>query len=193
MPSMNLEPHASELLDVARTSVEHGLQHGKQLRVEPRDYPAPLREERACFVTLNRLGRLRGCIGTLEAKRPLIEDLAANAYKSAFQDPRFAPLARNELDDLEIEVSVLTAAQPMNVQSEAELISALTPGVDGLVIDDGRHRATFLPKVWEDLKRPEEFLEHLWAKAGLGAHQWPLKLRCYRYRTENFSSRHHLG
>ncbi|MCZ6871211.1 MAG: AmmeMemoRadiSam system protein A [Gammaproteobacteria bacterium] len=189
----SLEPHAFELLDVARSSVEHGLEHGKQLRVEPRDYPAPLREERACFVTLNRLGRLRGCIGTLEARRPLIEDLAANAYKSAFEDPRFAPLVRNELDGLDIEVSVLSTPEPMNVQSEAELIAGLEPGVDGLVIDDGRHRATFLPKVWKDLQRPEEFLEHLWAKAGLDAHQWSPNLRCYRYRAENFSNPHHLG
>lgn len=190
---MNLEPHASELLDVARTSVEHGLEHGAQLRIDARDYPVPLREALACFVTLNRLGRLRGCIGTLEAQRPLIEDLAANAYKSAFEDPRFAPLAFEELDDLEIEVSVLSTPEPMNVQSEAELIAALEPGVDGLVIDDGRHRATFLPKVWEDLQRPVEFLEHLWAKAGLDAHEWPANLRCQRYRAENFSDPRHLG
>lgn len=190
---MNLEPHATELLEVARASVAHGLRHREQLRVDARDYPAPLREELACFVTLNRLGRLRGCIGTLEARCPLVEDLAANAYKSAFEDPRFAPLAHDEFADLEIEVSVLSTPEPMNVQSEAELTAALKPGVDGLVIDDGRHRATFLPKVWEDLQRPEEFLEHLWVKAGLVAHQWPPNLRCHRYRAENFSNPHHLG
>ncbi len=190
---MSLEAHAVQLLDVARASVQHGLDHGEQLRVQARDYPAPLREELACFVTLNRSGRLRGCIGTLEARRPLIEDLAANAYKSAFQDPRFAALVRDELGGLEIEVSVLSPPEAMIVQSEHELIAALEPDVDGVVIDDGHHRATFLPKVWEDLREPEEFLEHLWMKAGLTVHHWPSSLRCYRYRTENFSNRHHSG
>ncbi|MEJ2133121.1 MAG: AmmeMemoRadiSam system protein A [Gammaproteobacteria bacterium] len=194
MRSTNLDARgASVLLGVARASIEHGLDHGQPLAVEARDYPDALREERACFVTLNRMGRLRGCIGSLEARRPLIEDLATNAYKSAFEDPRFAPLVRRELEDLEIEVSVLSPPEPMNVGSESELMAGLEPGRDGLVIDDGIHRATFLPKVWEELATPREFLEHLWMKAGLPARHWPTNLRCYRYRSENYSESSRLG
>lgn len=188
MPSTNLDTAAGRaLLEVARASVTHGLDHGESLPVSVGDYPRELRDERACFVTLNRSGRLRGCIGSIEASRPLIADLAVNAYKSAFEDPRFTPLVHAELSGLEIEISVLSVPESMNANSEAELISALEPRVDGLVIDDGRHRATFLPKVWEDLERPLEFLEHLWIKAGLTPHEWPKDLRCYRYHCENFS------
>lgn len=188
MPSTKLDGDAGRLLlAVARASVAHGLDHGRPLPVAAADYPDALRDERACFVTLNRGGRLRGCIGSIEARRPLIEDLAENAYKSAFEDPRFAPLVHAELDELEIKISVLSVPEAMHVNSESELIGELEPGVDGLVIDDGYHRATFLPSVWEELTGPQEFLEHLWFKAGLLPHEWPTRLRCWRYHCENFA------
>ncbi len=171
---------------VAREAIEHGLETGRPLRVDTQRYPAPLREPRATFVTLKRDGQLRGCIGTLEAIRPLVDDVAHNAYAAAFGDPRFPPLQSAELDGLEIHISVLSPATPMQFDSEQDLLRQLRPGVDGLVLEDGYHRGTFLPAVWESLPEPRAFLQHLKLKAGLPADYWSDTIRVSRYTTETF-------
>lgn len=174
------------LLDLARDSIRHGLENGRPLRIKVEDYPPSLQAQRAVFVTLNRRGALRGCIGHLEAIQPLVTDVVENAFASAFKDPRFPPLAAAEFDDLEIHISVLSPATPMTFSSEADLLRQLRPGVDGLILEDGPHRGTFLPSVWESLPQPLEFLRNLKMKAGLPADHWSDRVRVYRYQTESF-------
>lgn len=130
------------------------------------------KEERAAFVTLNHHGQLRGCIGSLSAHQSLWDELSYDACAAAFRDRRFAPLSRDEFDDLDIHISILTPTQPLAVDSEQALLSALRPGVDGLVLEEGVRRATFLPQVWEQLPEPKRFLEHLKRKAGLAEDYW---------------------
>lgn len=181
------EPARQTLLRVARDSIQNGLREGRPLRVRAQDFNDELQAVRASFVTLDRLGQLRGCIGHLEAYLPLVEDVAENAFAAAFRDPRFPPLAASELADLEIHISVLTPAEPMSFDSEADLLRQLRPGVDGLILQDGLARGTFLPSVWESLPEAEDFWRHLKLKAGLPENHWSDSLKVYRYQTESFS------
>lgn len=176
------------LLRVAHASIATGLQTGRPLAVRAEDYPAPLIDKRATFVTLTRDGLLRGCIGSLEAHRMLVEDVAGNAFAAAFRDPRFPPLQQQELDALEIQVSVLGTPEPLAFATEQELLESLRPGVDGLILEEKNTRGTFLPSVWESLPRPEDFLNHLKMKAGLPAGYWTDSVRIWRYTTESFSA-----
>ena len=161
------------LLPLARSAIAHrlGLDHPAVV-----ERAAWLEEPGASFVTLTsgRLpgGPLRGCIGTLQAHRPLREDVEANAVAAATRDPRFPPLSRAELEDAIVEVSVLSAPTALPVADEAELLARLRPGVDGVILSDAGHRATFLPQVWEQLPDPADFLAHLRRKAGLPAGHW---------------------
>jgi AmmeMemoRadiSam system protein A len=185
MSSSELGPEHQRLpLDVARESIEHGLAHGRPPRVSAGDFPPPLREPRASFVTLHRQGRLRGCIGTLEAHRPLVEDVAANAYAAAFSDPRFPPLSREELADLAISISILSPPQELHFDSEEDLLAQLRPGVDGLILQEGARRGTYLPSVWSELPDRRRFLEHLKLKAGLPSEYWSDSLRVFRYTAQ---------
>lgn len=177
----------AELLALARASIAHGLAAGQPLAVDPSAYSAPLSEPGAAFVTLHLNGQLRGCIGSLEAYRPLIQDVADNAYAAAFRDPRFAPVSGAEAAAIALSVSVLTPAVAMDFSDEADLVAQLRPGIDGLVLRDGRHRGTFLPAVWEQLPRPVDFLRQLKRKAGLPADHWSPSIQVSRYRTESFS------
>ena len=177
----------SLLLDLARDSIRHGLENGRPLHIKAEDYPPSLQAQRAVFVTLNRRGALRGCIGHLEAIQPLVTDVVENAFASAFRDPRFPPLVAAEFDDLEIHISVLSPATPMTFSSEADLLRQLRPGIDGLILEDEPCRGTFLPSVWESLPQPLEFLRNLKMKAGLPPDHWSDKVRVYRYQTESFS------
>jgi AmmeMemoRadiSam system protein A len=188
----SVERHFSDdqrrmLLDLARASIGHGIEHGRHLAVNLEDYPVALRETLACFVTLNRRGQLRGCIGHLEAVQPLVRDVAENAYSAAFRDPRFPPLEVSELDGLEVHISVLTPPQSLAFDSEADLLRQIRPGVDGLILEDGHARGTFLPSVWESLPRVEDFWLQLKRKAGLPADHWSATVRVSRYRTESFA------
>lgn len=174
------------LLQLARASIAHGLAHGRPIAVKLHDYPENLRAQGAGFVTLHRQGQLRGCIGSLEARRPLVEDIAENAYAAAFRDPRFSPLAPAELDDLTIHIAILQPAQALAFHSEAELLAQLRRGIDGLILQDGAHRATFLPAVWEGLPEPREFLNQLKRKAGLRMDYWSDSMQAWRYTTDSF-------
>jgi len=147
---------------------------------------AELARPGAAFVTLTRHGNLRGCIGSLEARRPLAEDVVANARAAAFSDPRFAPLTADELDGIRVEVSLLTPAQPMRFSSEADAIGQLRPLVDGVILEVGQRRGTFLPQVWESLPDARQFLRELKRKAGLPADFWSDAVKLSRYQVQKW-------
>ena len=169
------------LLTLARASIRHGLEKHCPLAVNQGDYPAVLKRPGASFVTLHLNNELRGCIGTLSAYRPLVEDIAANAYASAFSDPRFAPLQQEEFEALDIHLSILSEPEEMHFSSQEDLIRQIRPGVDGLILIDGVNKGTFLPSVWESLATPALFLSHLKQKAGLAPNHWSDTLRVQRY------------
>lgn len=179
--------HRQKLLEVARPSIHQGLETGRPREVEPADWPGPLQVERASFVTLHRVnGNLRGCIGAIEPYQPLVKDVAEHAYAAAFRDPRFPPLTAEELDLIRVHISVLTIPEPLEVSSEADLLEQLTPGEDGLILEDGPNRSTFLPAVWSSLETPDAFVSELKRKAGLRPDYWSPTIRFRRYRTESF-------
>ncbi len=175
------------LLGIARASIQEGLERRQPLKIEA-DADTLLASPGACFVTLKLDGQLRGCIGSLEAYRPLITDVAENAYAAAFQDPRFSPLTKPELDQLELSLSILTPAESMTFSSQEDLLAQLQPGIDGLIIQEGNRRGTFLPSVWESLPEASGFLSHLKLKAGLPEDYWSDSVQVWRYATESFSA-----
>jgi len=140
-----------------------------------------LAEPGATFVTLTRQGKLRGCIGTLEAHRPLSVDVRENAVAAAFRDPRFMPLSQTEFDEIRVEVSLLSSTEPLTAADEAAALAVLRPHIDGVVFEYGHYRSTFLPQVWEQLPEPAEFLAHLKRKAGLPADFWAEQVKLSRY------------
>ena len=177
--------HGALMRAIAAQSIAHGMATKRAMPVDLAHYPPALRPHGASFVTLKRQGRLRGCIGTVTAHRPLAVDIAESAFKAAFRDPRFKPVAAAELGAISISVTVLSAPEPMVVAGEAELIGALRPGVDGLIIDAGQKRGVFLPAVWDTLPDAGEFVAHLKAKAGLAADEWSPRFRCLRFTAED--------
>lgn len=172
------------LLQLAREAITYGLNHGKEMKLHIESVPQLLRDERASFVTIRLAGDLRGCIGSLEAYRPLVVDVVHNAYAAAFSDPRFHPVTRRELDNLQISISVLSPSKELIFDSEAQLLKLLRPGIDGLILKEGKHRGTFLPSVWESLPDRRQFLENLKLKAGLPSDYWSSKIQVYRYTTQ---------
>ncbi len=185
-PGRLCEEERELLRKVAWESIEHGLRTGRPLAVDVARFPKTLREPGASFVTLNKHGQLRGCIGSLEPVRPLVEDVAYNAFHAAFSDPRFPPLRADELPDIDRHISVLGEPEPMQFTSEEDLVRQLRPGVDGLILQAGPNRGTFLPAVWESLPDPHDFVTHLKLKAGLPPDYWSDDIRVWRYTTEAF-------
>lgn len=183
-----LDRHAETLVRLAAASIEHGLRDGTPLRAHKGDFANELGEAGACFVTLKRGGQLRGCIGSLQGYRPLVEDVAENGYSAAFKDPRFKPLAPSELEGLEMSISVLSKSVPISFRDEADLLAQLRPGIDGLIIADAGRRALFLPSVWEQLPEPRQFLGHLKAKAGLSPGHWSKGFKAWRFVTAEVSA-----
>lgn len=173
--------HGSILLPIARSSIAEplGLVYEAAHDV-PWDAPW-LQQKAASFVTLTQQGQLRGCIGTLEAHRSLLEDVKSNAISAAFHDPRFSPLTREEFKITEIEVSLLSAMQPLNFSNEQQALQLLQPGIDGLVFEYSRYRSTFLPQVWQQLPTATDFMAQLKQKAGLNADFWAEEVKLYRY------------
>jgi AmmeMemoRadiSam system protein B/AmmeMemoRadiSam system protein A len=172
------------LLASARQTIAAALGLAEAAGAAPPDHPA-LQRPGATFVTLHGAdGRLRGCIGRLEAVRPLGDDVRANARAAAFDDPRFAPLRADEWPGLKIEVSLLGATQPLAARSEAEALRALRPGIDGVILEWRGYRATLLPQVWSQLPDAAEFVGVLKQKAGLAADFWAhdIRLSCYQVR-----------
>jgi AmmeMemoRadiSam system protein A len=175
---MRTEAQTGEiLLDIARAAIARELG-----RTHPSSEDAPwLRDPGASFVTLRQGDRLRGCIGTLKAHRPLLEDVKSNARNAAFRDPRFPPLGTAEFDRTSVEVSLLSPLEPISSGSEAHALAQLRPGVDGVVFEYGYHQSTYLPQVWEDLPDPAEFLATLKQKAGLPPDFWDPDVKLARY------------
>ena len=149
--------------------------------------PAPwLEDPAATFVTLHRLGSLRGCVGTLVPRRPLGEDVASNARMAAFHDSRFPPLTWSEFADTELEISLLSALEPVPCRDEAQLLAQLRPEEDGLVLAWQGERSAFLPQVWDQLPDPRDFLAHLKRKARLPMDFWRDGLRFSRFTVTRF-------
>jgi AmmeMemoRadiSam system protein A len=176
---------ARALLGVARDSLRSGLERGRALRPDPLDYPEPLRALRASFVTLHLEGELRGCVGGLEPLWPLVTDVAEHAFAAGFRDPRFPPLAAGELARLRVDVSILSSLEPLSFRSEQDLLAQLRPGVDGLLLEAGSRRGTFLPAVWEQLPEARAFLRQLKRKAGLREGYWSDSVVVRRYTVES--------
>lgn len=174
------------LRDLAYQSIEHGLKTGKALEIDIAQYPAELQIQKATFVTLHRNEELRGCIGILKPVRPLAEDVVYNAWAAAFTDSRFIPLTASELDDLDIHISILGTPEEMEFASEADLVKQIRPGIDGLILEDGFNKGTFLPSVWESLTDSHAFLSHLKLKAGLPENYWSDNIKVMRYTVEEF-------
>jgi len=170
MDSSLTDQHRELLRQVAIDSILHGAEAGKALPVPLESYPEAVREDGAVFVTLKQGGRLRGCIGSYLPRRPLVEDVAENAFAAAYRDPRFAPLTREEVEGLELHISLLTPLEPIQVGNREELLRIMRPGIDGILLEDPPHRSTFLPQVWEQLPSPTKFLDELLLKAGLSRH-----------------------
>ena len=187
MSSIKLSNEDQQIcLQIAQESIEHGLQHGTAIKISSSDYSDDLQQNLATFVTLHKNGELRGCIGTLEAYQPLINDIAEHAFAAAFNDPRFPALDINEFEQLNIEISVLGKPEPMVFKSEEDLLQQIRPNIDGLILAHGYNRGTFLPSVWEQLTDKKDFLNHLKIKAGLPAHWWDNAVKISRYETFSF-------
>ncbi|WP_243318300.1 AmmeMemoRadiSam system protein A [Geothrix paludis] len=187
-------PHTSidwgpTLLRIARDAIAEKL----GMAASPVPIAAWLEEPAATFVTLHRLGQLRGCMGTLEPRRPLGEDVAENARQAAFHDPRFPPLARSEFTDLRVEVSLLSGLEPLPFNSQAHLLTLLRPGEDGLVLEWQGLRGAFLPQVWDQLPESEDFLTHLKRKAGLPMDFWDDGIRITRFTVTRFHEEAEVG
>jgi len=176
------DPRGPVLLGIARAAI------GQRDAAAARDWPEEwLRRPGASFVTLRLGGELRGCIGSIEPRRQLGEDVAANARAAAFRDPRFPPVSPDEYPRLQVEVSLLSPREPFAAQSEADAVRQLRPGIDGIYLEYHDRSATFLPQVWENLPDPLAFLSELRRKAGLPARFWDPDIRLSRYTVEKFT------
>lgn len=174
------------LIPIARNVISSAL--GKPSNEVDEDLPW-LHKQGASFVTLTMSQKLRGCIGTLEPHRPLLVDVKANAYAAAFRDPRFSPLTAAELNATEIEISLLSATQPLQFSGERDALAQLQPGIDGVIFQFGHYRSTFLPQVWEQLPDTPTFMAHLKHKAGLHPAFWDDEVKLYRYTVTKFKEK----
>jgi AmmeMemoRadiSam system protein A len=189
MLSTRLEPVARRaLLRTAAIAIEAGLGRVDARTPDTAQLPPALGQPRASFVTLTLDQALRGCCGTLEATRPLALDVWHNSQASAFRDPRFPPLTVGEWPQVWLEISVLSPCERLLVQSEQQLLARLVPGRDGLVLAWRGRRATFLPKVWEQVDGPQDFLRRLKHKAGWSPGFWAADLEVWRYETESVAT-----
>ncbi len=179
----------SVLVGLARQGLEFGVRGEPLPPLDPDSLSPRLCEPGATFVTLTKGGQLRGCLGTLEPYRSLADDVREHALAAALNDYRFPPVVPEELPQIEIEISRLTAPQPLEYDGPEDLLSKIRPGIDGLVMRDGSKRATFLPQVWEKVPDPADFLSQLCRKMGAPADQWRKKpLRVEVYQVEEFHS-----
>ena len=174
------------LLDVAADVIGDAIARRDPRLAHPSDFDGPLTEPGASFVTLERGDQLLGCIGAIVAVEPLVVDVARHALAAAFADPRLPPVTRNDFEEMSIKVSVLSRPEPVAVAMFDELVEAVRPGVDGLLVEAGRHRATLLPSVWRHVADAEHFLGVLWQKAGLAPRAWAADVTVSRYRTDEF-------
>jgi len=175
----NSKDKARILLQVARAAIAESL--GLAVAEKQLDDEDWLQQKGACFITLTQQDQLRGCIGTLEARRTLLNDVKANSKAAAFKDTRFSPLTSDEFNTTQIELSLLSLMQALSFTSEQDALSQLQSGVDGVVFEYGFQRSTFLPQVWEQLPDAKNFMAHLKHKAGLPADFWADDIKLSRY------------
>lgn len=173
------------LLQIAKTAILHEFNNSYTLDKESlfRDYPF-LKKEGATFVTIEHSHHLRGCIGSIIAHRSLYDDLVQNAVSAAFHDPRFHPLNEREFSNISLEVSVLSQPEILEYDDFDDLLTKVNPDIDGLILNHNGHQGTFLPQVWEQIKSPKEFLEHLSIKAGLTPLVYQEHPTIYRYHVD---------
>ncbi|MDX2143370.1 MAG: AmmeMemoRadiSam system protein A [Rhodospirillaceae bacterium] len=180
--------HGPALLAIAARSIRNGLDRGEPLVPAVTNMPAELREVRATFVTLEKGDDLRGCVGTIFARRPLAEDVAENAFAAAFRDHRFSPLAAHEWETTSVAISLLGRLTPIGAKTQREVVDNLKPGRDGLVLSLGARRGVFLPQVWEKLPVPAGFIAALLRKAGLESESWPAGLEAQIFQVRDTAS-----
>lgn len=174
---------ASTLLPIARASIA-----GQLGKTHPADENADwLRAPGASFITLNLQKKLRGCIGSLKAHRPLLDDIKANALAAAFKDPRFKPLTIDEYDHIEVEISLLSPLTALHFTDETAALAQLRPHVHGVIFEYGHHRSTYLPQVWDSFPDPAMFLATLRQKAGLPPNFWEPGVKLHTYTVTKFS------
>ncbi len=182
-PAAVLDPiERRTLMEIARTAIQAGVD-GRRPAIRFENVSRALLVPRATFVTLEIEGELRGCIGTLEAFRPLAVDVSENSYSAAFDDPRFPPVSAFEVEHIELHISILSPPEPLEFTSESDLLRQVRPRTDGLILAERGCRATLLPSVWEQVPNAREFLAHLKLKAGLPADYWSDSMRVLRYTT----------
>jgi uncharacterized protein len=174
------------LLELARRTVRAALDDSGVQMSEPSTVPAEAADLGAAFVTLRRDGRLLGCIGSIEPRRPLADDVAAHAYDAAFRDPRLPAVTLDDWEHMDVEISVLGPLERLDVRDRAGLLAAIRPGTDGVLLTSREGRGTFLPSVWHQVGSPDEFVDLLWRKAGLRAGRWPADLVVERYQVTEF-------
>ncbi|MDJ0928943.1 MAG: AmmeMemoRadiSam system protein A [Gammaproteobacteria bacterium] len=186
---VDLDDHERDaLFDIARASIRHGLTSDQPLAVQADDMVGRLADPLGSFVSVFHRQLLRGCIGNLAASRPLAQGVAYNAYHAAFSDHRFEPLIAEELVETLVEISLLSAPEPIDFESEIDLHDQLEPLIDGVILMEAERRATFLPKVWENLAEPADFIRELKRKAGLPADYWSGTISFARYRATTYKS-----
>jgi uncharacterized protein len=174
---------AGTLLPIARASIA-----GQLGKAHPADESAAwLREQGASFITLKLQEKLRGCIGSLRAHRPLLDDVKANALAAAFRDPRFKPLTTAEYDGIEVEISLLSALNALSFTDETSALAQLQPRVHGVIFEYGHHRSTYLPQVWDNFADPAMFMATLKQKAGLPPNFWDTGVKIHTYTVAKFS------
>lgn len=177
-------------LQICKDSIDYALNNNKKIDIKKFDnIPSVFDEFGACFVTLEKEGRLRGCIGSIIAHRPLIQDLVENAYSASFKDSRFHPLQLSELDKLTISISLLSYPEKMEFEDEPELLDEMRPFVDGIIIRDGQKQAVYLPSVWEQLPDKTEFLRSLRLKAGMPSDYWSAHFEAYKFTVEYITNK----
>lgn len=182
------QPEKSFLLKLARKTIEQFFNSKEKLKITDAEVPFDkLKEKRAVFITLTQEDNLRGCIGCLEAERPLYQEVIDKALCAAFQDPRFFPLSREELPNIKICISILTVPKSLAYKDYNDLLQKLTPNKDGVILKKGFASATYLPKVWEELPEKGLFLSSLCEKAGLESNAWQYPLEVATYQTVDFS------
>lgn len=181
------------LIGVAERAVHLAVARERIWRPDPQDYPPALRRPGAAFVTLRRHGRLLGCVGTLAAVDPLVVTVADRARAAAFDDPRFPGISRGDLPELDVSVSVLSELEPLEPHDYLDLLRTVRPGLDGLLVEAGSHRATLLPAVWHDLPEAGTFVGALWHKAGLEPGTWPAGIRVCRYTAQHAEDDEPMG
>jgi len=181
------EEQGKYLVGLARETIERALSDQQDSEKPDADLPPIYDEERGTFVTLTIGGNLRGCIGHIIPQESLIEGIKINAINAAFRDPRFRRLTKEELEKIHVEISILTEPKPLSYSDGDDLLKKLRPDIDGVIIEKGYHQATFLPQVWEQLQRKEDFLSHLCLKAGLSGDAWRMgDLKVSTYQVQAF-------